>query len=114
MIIPIYLQSKGMLDKSCLYLSEYLEKNKDKYFEILNRVRINSDIISWINFFLEAVIQTAKTTIERFNRLMILEKEMDKVTLTLPVKPENALKVIETLYNEPVIDMSRLRRTCRS
>lgn len=114
MIIPIYLQSKGMLDKSCLYLSEYLERNKDKYFETLNKVRINSDIISWIKFFLEAIIQTVKLAIERFDKLMILEKEMDKVTLTLPVKPENAVKIIETLYNEPVIDISRVRRTFRS
>ena len=114
MIIPLYLQSKGMLDKSCLYLSEYLEKNKDKYFETLNKVRINSDIISWIKFFLESVIQTVNITIERFDKLMILEKEMDKVTLTLPVKPENAVKILETLYNEPVIDISILRRTFRS
>ncbi|MDE5830786.1 MAG: hypothetical protein K2H53_03860 [Clostridia bacterium] len=114
MIIPLYFQSKGILDKSCLYLSEYLEKNKDKYFDTLNKVRINSDIISWIKFFLEAIIQTVKLTIERLDKLVILEKEMDKVALSLPVKPENAIKVIETLYDEPVIDIVRLRRTFRS
>lgn len=114
MIIPLYLQSKGMLDKSCLYLSEYLEKNKDKYFEILNKVRINSDIISWIKFFLEAVIQTAKDTKERFDKLMKLKEEMDEISENLSVKPENAIKVIDALYETPVVDISNLRRTFRS
>jgi len=31
MLVPLYLQSKGMLDKSCLYISSYLEKNKTNY-----------------------------------------------------------------------------------
>jgi len=35
MIIPLYLQSKGLLDKSCLYISNYLEKNKNTYYEFL-------------------------------------------------------------------------------
>lgn len=103
-----------MLDKSCLYLSEYLEKNNDKYFEILNKVRINSDIISWIKFFLEAVIQTAKDTKKRFDKLMKLKEEMDELSENLSVKPENAIKVIDTLYETPVVDISNLRRTLRS
>lgn len=114
MIIPLYLQSKGMLDKSCLYLSEYLEKNKDKYFEILNKVRINSDIISWIKFFLEAVIQTVRETKERFDKLIKLKEEMDELSENLSVKPENAIKVIDALYETPVVDISNLRRTLRS
>lgn len=114
MIIPLYLQSKGMLDKSCLYISEYLEKNKDKYFEILNKVRINSDIISWIKFFLEAVIQTVRETKERFDKLMKIKEEMDEISENLSVKPENAIKVIDALYETPVVDISNLRRTFRS
>lgn len=107
-IIPLYLQSKGMLDKSCLYVSEYLEKNKDKYFNELMNVRNSSDIIRWIKFFLQAVIETAKITKNRLKRLVELKKEMDRVSITLPVKPDNAIKVIEVLYEEPIIDRLRL------
>ncbi len=107
-IIPLYLQSKGMLDKSCLYVSEYLEKNKDKYFNELMNVRNSSDIIRWIKFFLQAVIETAKITKNRLKRLVELKKEMDRVSIILPVKPDNAIKVIEVLYEEPIIDRLRL------
>ena len=34
--------------------------------------------------------------------------EMDKVIMDLPVKPENAKKVIDVLYNEPIINRKKL------
>ena len=108
MIVPLYLQSKGMLDKSCLYISNYLEKNKDKYFEMLMKVRDSSDIIGWIKFFLEVIIESAKDIKERLKNIVELAIEMDKVALEVPVKPENSRRVIEVLYKEPVIDIKRL------
>ena len=34
--------------------------------------------------------------------------EMDKIIVNLPVKPENAKKVIDVLYNEPIINRKKL------
>ena len=34
--------------------------------------------------------------------------EMDKVIMNLSVKPENARKVIDALYNEPIINRKKL------
>ena len=31
LLVPLYIQSKGMLEKSCLYISDYIERNKDTY-----------------------------------------------------------------------------------
>ena len=108
LLIPLYIQSKGILDKSCLYISDYIEKNKDTYYDLLTRVRTHNDIISWIKFFLEAVIETAKTAKEKFRSVVELTVEMDKTIMKLPVKPENAKKVIDALYNEPVINRKKL------
>ena len=108
LLIPLYIQSKGILEKSCLYISNYIEKNKDIYYDMLTRVRIHNDIIAWIKFFLEAVIETSKTAKEKFRNVVEFTMEMDKIILDLPVKPENAKKVIDVLYNEPVINRKKL------
>ena len=110
LLIPLYIQSKGMLDKSCLYISDYIERNKDTYYDMLTRVRTHNDMIAWIKFFLEAVIETSKTAKEKFRNVVELTMEMDKVIVDLPVKPENAKKVIDVLYNEPIINRKKLMK----
>ena len=53
-----------MLEKSCLYVSDYIERNKGTYYDMLTRVRIHNDMIGWIKFFLEGVLETSKTAKE--------------------------------------------------
>ena len=108
LLIPLYIQSKGMLEKSCLYISDYIEKNKDTYYDMLTRVRTNNDMIGWIKFFLEAVIETSKIAKEKFRNVVELTMEMDKLIMELPVKPENAKKVIDLLYDEPVLTRNKM------
>ena len=108
LLIPLYIQSKGMLEKSCLYISDYIERNKDTYYDLLTRVRTHNDMIAWIKFFLEAVIETSKTAKEKFRNVVELTMEMDKTIIDLPIKAENAKKVIDVLYNEPIINRKKL------
>ena len=108
LLIPLYIQSKGMLEKSCLYVSDYIERNKETYYDLFTRVRTHNDMISWIKFFLETVIETAKTAKEKFRKVLELTVEMDKVVMELPVKLENAKKVIELMYDEPIITRNKM------
>ena len=108
LLIPLYIQSKGMLEKSCLYISDYIEKNKDTYYDMLTRVRTNNDMIGWIKFFLEAVIETSKIAKEKFRNVIELTMEMDKVIMDLSVKPEKARKVLDVLYDEPIISRKKI------
>ncbi len=111
LLIPLYIQNKGMLDKSCLYVSDYIERNKDTYYDLLTKFRTHNDIIGWIKFFLEAVIETSKTAKDKFRKVVKLTIEMDKVIMDLSVKPENAKKVIDVLYDEPIINRKKLCST---
>ena len=108
LLISLYIQSKGMLEKSCLYISDYIERNKDTYYDMITRVRTNNDMIGWIKFFLEAVIETSKTAKEKFRNVVELTMEMDKVIMDLSVKPENARKVSDVLYDEPIISRKKI------
>lgn len=108
LLIPLYIQSKGMLEKSCLYISDYIERNKDLYYDMLTRVRTHNDMIGWIKFFLEAIIETSKVAKEKFRKVVKLTKEMDEAIMDLSVKPENAKKVLDVLYDEPAINRKKI------
>lgn len=101
LLIPLYLQSKKYLDNPCLYISFFFEKNRDLYYQKLNNVRTNNDIIGWIKFFLEGIIETAKIAKEKFKNVVELTKKIDGKLTELNVKFDNAKKVIDYFYNEP-------------
>ena len=108
LIIPLYIQSKGMLEKSCLYISDYIERNKDAYYDFLTRVRTQNDMILWVKFFLEAIVETAKTAKDKFRKVVELTVEMDFKIMNIGVKPDNAKRVLNLLYDEPVLSRNKI------
>lgn len=62
---------------------------------------MKSDIIGWIKFFLEGIIETAKIAKEKFKNVVELTKKIDAQISNLKVKYDNAKKIIDYFYNEP-------------
>lgn len=108
LIVPLYLKNKGILEKPCLYISNYLEENKEKYFGMLTKVRTNSDMIGWIKFFLETFIETANREKEILKNLDKLNQEMNKFIEGLSVKTASTKKFLGVLYEKPVVDRDKL------
>jgi len=108
LMITLYLVSNGLLKKPSLYLSDYIEKNKDYYYESLTRVRMQNDLAGWIKFFLEAVIETARSGAKTFENILSLKHEMDTLTQTFGKKAHNASKLVEYLYQQPIISIGEV------
>ena len=101
LLIPLYLQSKKYLDNPCLYISYFFEKNRDLYYQKLNDVRVKNDIIGWIKFFLEGIIETAEIAKKKFKKVVELTKKVESQLTNLGVKYDNAKKIVDYFYNEP-------------
>lgn len=101
LLIPLYLQSKKYLDNPCLYISYFFEKNRDLYYQKLNDVRVKNDIIGWIKFFLEGIIETAEIAKKIFKKVVELTKKVESQLTNLGVKYDNAKKIVDYFYNEP-------------
>jgi Fic family protein len=66
LLTTLYLVGNRILSKPALYLSDYLERNREEYYSKLTETREKNDIIPWINFFLKGVISTAENTKNTF------------------------------------------------
>ncbi|MCK9336269.1 MAG: Fic family protein [Arcobacteraceae bacterium] len=110
LLIPLYLVSNGLLKKPSLYLSDFIEKNKSAYYEALTRVRTDNDLIHWIKFFLEAVIVTAKSGVKTFETILSLKQEMDALMIGFGKKAHNASRLLEMLYQKPIVNMTDVGR----
>ena len=94
-----FLDGNGRIGR--LYISFFFEKNRDLYYQKLNDVRVKNDIIGWIKFFLEGIIETAKIAKEKFKKVVELTKKVDIQISDLKVKYDNAKKIIDYFYDEP-------------
>jgi len=106
LFITLYLVSKGILKQPILYLSDFFERNRSNYYDNLMRVREKSDIDRWLKFFLVGVIETAKKGISTFDQILQLQKASEFKINKLGSRAANAQKVLNYLYQSPVINPS--------
>ena len=104
LMITLYLVEKAILKKPILYLSDFFERNRSLYYDNLMKVREQGDIQQWFKFFLVGVIETAKSSIETFDKILKLQKEVDKKLQKLGSRANNGRKVITRMYQHPLID----------
>jgi Fic family protein len=72
LLIILLLCEKKVLDEPILYLSLYLKQNRETYYRLLQEVRLYGTWETWLEFFLEGVLNSAKlalTTAQKINKL---------------------------------------------
>lgn len=107
-LITLYLVNKGILKRPILYLSDFFERNRILYYDNLMRVRTHNDMNQWLKFFLTGVIETAQKGVETFDGIMQLQKNIDLKLKALGNRSGDAHKVVEYLYNHPIIDAQKV------
>jgi Fic family protein len=75
LIITLLLCSEKVLKEPMLYLSLYFKTYRQRYYELLNQVRLTGDWEAWLDFFADAVIHTATKAVEAAQQLMKLSAE---------------------------------------
>ena len=109
LMIPLYLVSKGVLKKPILYLSDFFEKNQSSYYDNLMAVRELNSITRWIKFFLMGVIETAKSGIDTFGKVLKLKEETESKVQKMGSKAGNAQKILNHLYQRPYLNAEKVR-----
>jgi Fic family protein len=75
LIITLLLCSEKVLKEPMLYLSLYFKTHRQRYYELLNEVRLTGDWEAWLDFFADAVIHTATQAVDTAQQLMKLSAE---------------------------------------
>ena len=70
LMIPLLLYSEKVLKEPILYISYFFKANRQRYYDLLNETRFTGDWEAWLDFFADAVIETANQAIDTANRLL--------------------------------------------
>lgn len=106
LLIAFILHHEGLLQKPLLYLSLYLKQHRAEYYRLLDKVRFEGDWESWLDFFLEGVLQTAQNAVETAQRLVSLfQKDAQNIQSEGRVAG-SALRVFQVLCQRPLFTIN--------
>jgi len=103
LLITLLLCSKGALREPLLYLSLYFKTNRDRYYELLQRVRTHGAWEEWLAFFLEGTEIAARSAADAAKQILTLfAKDRDRIQ-TIGRAASSALRVHEYLQKKPLV-----------
>lgn len=106
LLITLFLIERERLTQPLLYLSVFIEANRQDYYDLLQRVRTHGDWLSWLKWFLRGVELTARDAAARAEKLMAMREEYrgrlaHKATAT---------RLLDKLFVNPYVGLRRARQ----
>lgn len=109
LLITLLLCEHGTLAQPVLYLSIYLKRNRSEYYERLQAVRDSGEWEEWLKFFLRGVTEVSFEARETARRIIELrEAHRSMVTARLGRGAATAHRVLESLYERPIVSVNEL------
>ncbi len=107
LIIMLILNKRGILRYPVLYLSGYFNNYRDEYIDRLNRIRECDDFESWVDLFLDALIEQSKRSIELIDSLFEYRRQLHESETEA-----NATRLIDSLFANPYVRKKDVADIC--
>lgn len=113
LLITFLLCQEKVLSQPLLYLSLYLKKHKQRYYDLLQRIRTHGEWEPWIDFYLEGVAEVATEATSTAHRLVMLFEEDRRAIQALGRKGSVALRAHELLKARAATTITGLAGTAK-
>jgi Fic family protein len=105
-LITVYLCKKKKIIKPLLYISEFFEKHRLEYNELLLKTGQTGKFEGWIKFFLKAVEVQSEDASVRAHKLLYLRESYRK-RVQREAQSSDILNIIDYLFSNPFITVKR-------
>lgn len=116
-LIPLYLYDKELVSSPNFFISESLEKDKFKYYKLLNDLRVDpekatEEILadkwnSWIKFFINSVILQANKNIKLIESIDNLYNEVLNNSREL-ISNNKLIDIINVMFEKPIFNKKNI------
>jgi Fic family protein len=111
LLITFLLCEREALTKPVLYLSYYFKQHRAEYYERLQAVRDAGKWEEWLTFFLTGVKVVSNQAVETARQILNLrENDRSLIVNKLGRAAGNGHKVLEHLYQNPVVSVNEVER----
>lgn len=108
LLLGITVREWCSLSNNWLYMSDYFDRNKDLYIDLLFEVSATGSWRAWIEFCLKGVVEQANDTLDRCSRLIDLNREFH----TRAKEQGGSVRLstlIDSLFETPVVTVTGAR-----
>lgn len=110
MLITFYLWKEKFLERPVLFLSSFFKKHQKLYYEKLADYH-SGDVVKWVDFFLDGVIEIANEAIDIVDQITTLrEKNIIKIQQLGKRASESASLILPKLYAQPIVNVSLVQK----
>ena len=107
LLVTLFLMQKGVLKSPALYISYFLKKNRVEYYDRLNEVRRTGNYEQWVNFFLQAVHESAEDALSAVEKLSALREKNKALIRAAGRVSATLLRLFDYLEANPIIDIAK-------
>lgn len=108
----LYLVKEGLLTTPVLYLSRYINQNKARYYELLQKVRTDGAWEEWLLFMLDGIEETAGQTTRLVHKIKaVMLSYKDKIRSQLPKIYSQDL--MNSIFGHPYSKIAFIERDLR-
>jgi Fic family protein len=105
LLITFYLCWRGILSRPLLYLSHYLKKNRQEYYDRLLAVRTQGDWEGWLKFFLRGVHDVSLEAADTARRIIELKSRLSERIHAGRKAGLSALRLLDLSFAMPLLDV---------
>lgn len=102
MLVPIILYHKKILTRPMFYISAYLERNREAYYERLLAISREGDWNGWISFFFQALVLQSEENSVKAKEILGLYSNM-KIRIPEITHYQYSIQAIDVLFSNPII-----------
>lgn len=110
LLITFMLCEGGAMSEPLLYLSLFLKQHRNRYYELLQAVRIEARWDDWLEFFLEGVATTAQQAANAAREILALFRQDEERLTALGRQSPSVARVHEALQMRAIATPQSLGR----
>lgn len=108
-LIPLFLVKRGCIVSPSLYVSGYLEANRDEYYSRLKNISERGDWLGWVEFFLKVIVNQSESNLKLVRNIIKLYENIKREVSDL-LHTDQAIYIVDMLFDTPIFRANELHR----
>jgi Fic family protein len=104
LLITFYLYEKGYLEYPILYLSDFFERYRNEYYDLLLGVSQGGNWDAWLKYFIRGVAEQSRVAEETGHKILYLQKKyrqhLQEESVSTPV-----FRLLDMLFLNPFVSL---------